>query len=70
VTERFIVIEHKDGRRVAVTPTDFHRAKVGPDGETYEELKFDVVGWEDGEPYKPARAAEDAPAKASRKSEE
>lgn len=51
---RMIRIEHADGRAFAVTPADFHRAKVGPDGETYEELKFRVAGgYEDGEPYEP-----------------
>lgn len=50
---RMIVIEHKDGRRVAVTPADFHRAKVGPEGETYAEMGFKAVAYEDGEPYAP-----------------
>jgi hypothetical protein len=48
---RMVVIEHKDGRRVAVTPADFRRAKVGPDGETYEEQGFKIQHWEGGEPY-------------------
>lgn len=56
---RMIVIEHKDGRRVAVTPADYRRAKVGPDGETYEVLGFDVVGYEDGEPYEPPAKKDD-----------
>lgn len=51
MADRMVVIEHKDGRRVAVTPADFRRAKVGPDGETYEAQGFKVVGYEDGAPY-------------------
>ena len=51
MAERFVVIEHADGRRFAVSLADFHKAKVGPNGETYEELKFKPVSYEGGEPY-------------------
>jgi len=54
VADRMIVIEHKDGRRVAVTPHAYTHAKVGPEGETYEALGFRVVSYEEGEPYEPA----------------
>lgn len=54
--ERMVIIEHKDGRRVAVTPRDFAHAKVGPEGETYEELKFKIVSYEDGTDYEPPAA--------------
>lgn len=53
MADRMIVIEHKDGRTFAVTPADFRRAKVGPAGETYEELGFKALRYEDGEPYEP-----------------
>lgn len=53
MADRMVVIEHKDGRTVAVTPADFRRAKVGPDGETYEQLGFRIRHWEGGEPYEP-----------------
>lgn len=52
---RMIVIEHKDGRRFAVTPADFRAAKVGPEGETYEDMGFTALHYEDGEPYEPPK---------------
>jgi hypothetical protein len=55
---RMIVIEHKDGRVYAVTPADFHHAKVGPNGETYEEMGFRAVRYEDGEPYEAPKKKE------------
>lgn len=51
MAERMVVITHKDGRRVAVTPHDFKHAKVGPAGETYEALGWKVERWEDGAEY-------------------
>lgn len=48
---RMIVISHRDGRRVAVTPHDFTHAKVGPEGETFEAQGFKVESWEGGEPF-------------------
>jgi hypothetical protein len=43
VAERFVVIEHKDGRRYAVAPADFRRL--------YEPEGFEALHYEDGEPY-------------------
>ena len=53
MADRMVIIEHTDGRRVAVTPRDFAHAKVGPAGETYEEMKFKIVSYEDGTDYEP-----------------
>lgn len=56
---RMVVIEHKDGRRFAVTPHDFTSQKINDDGQTYEDAGFKIQGWEDGEPYEaPKRASE------------
>lgn len=69
-TPRMVIIEHKDGRQVAVTPRDFRTKKVlagknqGDDLMTYEEAGFKIKGWEGGEEYKEARQAAPAPAAA------
>lgn len=59
---RKVIIEHKDGRQVAVTPRDFRQAKVlpgdkpGDKDQTYEEAGFKIVGWEGGEEYEEPKA--------------
>ena len=56
---RMVIIEHRDGRRYAVTPGDYRRQNIAPEGEerrTYEESGFRIVSWETGEPYEETRA--------------
>lgn len=45
---RFLLIEHPDGRRYAVTPEVFVA--------DYEPLGFTTSGYEDGSPYEAATA--------------
>ena len=52
--KRRVRIEHKDGRSYQVTPADFRRKNVAPEGQpkaTYEEMGFRIVRWADGEDY-------------------
>lgn len=57
MADRMVVITHKGGGRVAVTPHDYHHVKVGPEGETYADLGWKIERYEDGQPYEaPTRA--------------
>lgn len=54
---KMVVIEHRDGRRYAVTPADFHHARTGAGGETYEEQGFRIQRYLDGSAYEPPQRA-------------
>lgn len=58
-TDRMVVIDHADGRRFAVTPSDYANKAIDDDGNTYQKLGFKIEHWEDGEPYKPASKKSD-----------
>lgn len=52
MAEKRVIIEHKDGRRYGIAPSDFDKLKVEGD-QSYKDLGFKIVGHEDGEPYSP-----------------
>lgn len=47
------VIQDAEGRRYAVTPTAFADAALGPAGQSYQALGWQIVCYEDGSPYVP-----------------
>lgn len=73
-----VVIRHdKTGEEYEIDSADFRRGKHyrknDPDGETYEEAGFEIVGMPEGQPYtgpmsrasaQPAAAPTEAPARA------
>lgn len=44
-------IAHRDGREYSIRPADFTNARVSPEGKSYAEQGFRIVGHVDGTPY-------------------
>lgn len=61
MAEKRVVIEHKDGRNYGIPLAAFDKLKVEGD-KTYKDLGFEIIRYEDGDPYtEPAKAKGDEP---------
>lgn len=49
-----VIIRHPDGREYGISPSAFTHAGLHPDGRSYADAGFQIVGHEDGAPYEPA----------------